>query len=148
MSDLTLYDTDYEAWLFQQIEALQQRSIEKLDIEHLVEELEGLNKSNKREFYSYLVVLLTHLLKWEYQPEERTGSWSGSIYNSRRGIKRVIADQPSLKNYWLEILLDAHGEARKTAQKETRLDINSFPLECQYSVKELSDENWLPGIDS
>jgi len=28
-----------------------------LDIDNLVEELEGLNKSNKRELYSYTVVL-------------------------------------------------------------------------------------------
>lgn len=139
-----LYDTDYELWLSQQIQALQEGNVKDLDIPHLVEELEGLNKSNKREMYSYLVVLLAHLLKWQYQPSMRSGSWEASIYNSRQGISRVIADQPSLKNYWTEVLPKAYKEAKKLAAKETRLDINLFRSECPYSVKELEDEEWLP----
>lgn len=139
-----LYDTDYELWLKEQIQALQQGNLEVLDTPHLVEELESLNKSNKREMYSYLRVLLAHLLKWQYQPSLRSSSWEASMYNSRLGIEQVIADQPSLKNYWAEILPKAYKDAKKLAAKETKLDINLFPDKCPYFVEQLEDENWFP----
>jgi len=44
-----------------------------LDIDNLVEELEGLNKSNKRGCTA--VVALTHFFKWKLQPQFRSGSW-------------------------------------------------------------------------
>lgn len=144
MNSAELYDTDYERWLREQLQALRQGKLEALDIPHLVEELEGLNKSNKREMYSYLVILLAHLLKWQYQPLARSGSWEASIYNSRSGIERVIVDQPSLKNYWVEILPKAYEEAKKLAAKETKLSIDLFPDACPYYVMQLQDENWFP----
>lgn len=141
---INLYETDYNTWLTEQIHALEQGKLEALDIPHLIEELEGLNKSNKREIYSYLVVLLAHLLKWQYQPKERSGSWEASIANSRNGIERVIKDQPSLKNYWGEILEQAYAEAKKWAAKETKLNIDLFPNKCLYMVEQLRNEEWLP----
>lgn len=138
------YESNYDAWLVDQISQLQQGNWDKLDIPHLIEELEGLNKSNKRELYSYLVVLLAHLLKWQYQPKERCGSWEGSISNSRNRIELVLKDQPSLKNYLPEVLSKAYAEAKEWAHKETALDINLFPPECPYIVNQLIDKNWLP----
>ena len=112
--------------------------------ERSIEELEGLNKSNKREMYSYLVMLLTHLLKWQYQPSLQSGNWEASIYISRKGIERVITDQPSLKNYWQEIVPKAYEEAKKLAQKETKLNFNLFPINPPYSINQLQDETWFP----
>ena len=94
--------------------------------------------------YSYLVILLAHLLKWQYQPLDRTGSWEASIINSRNGIERVINDQPSQGNYWSEILEKAYKEAKKLAAKETKLDINLFPTQCPYKIWQLQDQEWLP----
>ncbi len=139
----TLYDKDYGLWLANQIAALRQQKWEGLDIPHLIEELEGLNRSNKRELYSYSVVLLAHLLKWQYQPQERSGSWEASIGNSRRRIERLFKDQPSLKNYLPEILPEAYEEAKEWAYKETQLDINLFPL-CPYLLEELMNADFLP----
>lgn len=141
---VNLYETDYDTWLVEQIHALEAGKLEALDIPHLIEELEGSNKSNKREMYSYLIVLLAHLLKWQYQPKERSGSWEASIANSRSGIERVIEDQPSLKNYWGEVLERAYTDAKKWAAKETKLDTNLFPNKCPYVVEQLRDEEWLP----
>ena len=41
------YDTDYDAWLAHQIHSLQNAQWHEIDVPHLVEELEGLNKSNE-----------------------------------------------------------------------------------------------------
>lgn len=139
-----LYETDYDAWLAAQIHSLQQGDIAALDIPNLVEELEGLNKSNERELESYLVVLLTHLLKWEYQPSLRSGSWEASIINSRDRMARVLTDQKSLKNRVIDFIPDAYTKAKKLASKETKLNINLFPKNSPYSIDQLLKEDWLP----
>lgn len=141
---MTLYDTDYGLWLTEQINNLQHCKWEELDIPHLIEELEALNRSNKRELYSYTVVLLAHLLKWQYQPKERSGSWKGSIGNSRKRIERLFKDQPSLKNYLTEILQEAYEEVRLWAHEETSLDIKLFPDACPYPVLALLNPAFLP----
>jgi len=140
-----IYETNYELWLDQQIENLRQGVFEQLDIPHLVEELEGLNKSNKRELESYLIGLLTHLLKWEYQPHERSGSWSGSIKNSRKRIGKLFKDQPSLITYLPEVLSEAYLDAKVWASEETGIKVTLFPEECPYQINnQILGEDWLP----
>ncbi len=138
------YEADYDSWLNHQIHLLQSGNLNGLDILHLIDELEGLNKSNKRELRSYLVVLLTHFLKWEYQPQNRCGSWSGSIKNSRKGIMSVLKDQRSLKNYLPEVLAGAYEDAKEWASEETGIKVHLFPAECPYSIDQLKDKEWFP----
>lgn len=139
------YEVDYGLWLENQIDNLRQHKWKELDVDHLIEELEALNKSNKRELESYLVVAIAHLLKWQFQPNLRTGSWSGSIRNSRKRIERLFKDQPSLKPYVEEVLSEAYAEAKEWAEEETGL--NTLPAECPYSVKEILDSEFLPKSD-
>lgn len=139
---MTLYDVDYGLWLEDQIAKLKFKRWSDLDIDKLVEELEALNKSNKRELYSYLVVVLAHLMKWQFQPEYRSGSWKGSIKNGRRRIERLFKDQPSLKPYLEEILSEAYAEAKEWAKEETELNI--FPAICPYSIQQILEPEFLP----
>ncbi len=129
-------------WLHEQITNLKQQRWESLDVDHLVEELEALSASNKRELYSYLVVVLAHLLKWEHQPLQRSGSWKGSIQNGRRRIARLFKDQPSLKPYLSEILLEAYQEACQLAADETGL--RSYPFEVPYGIAEILSLDFFP----
>lgn len=144
MNTSQLYDTDYEAWLLEQIQSLQRGNLEALDIPHLIEELEGLNKSNERELESYLIVLLTHLLKWEFQPALRCGSWSGSIRYSRNRIAKLFKQQKSLRSRINSFIPDAYQEALEVASEETKIKIHLFPQSCPYSIEQLLDKNWLP----
>lgn len=139
-----LYETDYELWLNQQIDALQTKQWSNIDVDNLIEELEGLNRSNKRELYSYTVVLLAHLLKWQYQPLNRSGSWKGSIGNSRKQIKKLFKDQPSLKNHLTEICLEAYDDAKEWAHQETQISLTLFPTECPYSFYDMLDSGFFP----
>lgn len=141
---MTLYDIDYELWLSEQIANLQRQKWDSLDVPHLIEELVALNRSNKRELYSYTVVLLAHLLKWQYQPLMRSGSWEASINNSRKRMARLFKDQPSLKSYLPEILQEAYEEAKVWAHTETKLDIALFPQNSPYSVQAILDLEFLP----
>ncbi|PPS42305.1 DUF29 domain-containing protein [Chroococcidiopsis sp. TS-821] len=138
------YDTDYDAWLARQIHSLQHARWHEIDVPHLVEELEGLNKSNERELESYLIVLLAHLLKWEYQPDKRNGSWEASINNSRNRIAKLFKQQKSLEKRVAEFIPEAYQEAKEWASKETKLRIDLFAEPCPYSVEQLQDKNWLP----
>lgn len=144
MTQSQLYDTDRDAWLSEQIEQLRQGRLDALDIPHLIEELEQVNKSNERELESYLIVLLTHLLKWEYQPQNRSGSWSGSIKNSRNRIAKLFKQQKSLSSRVGDFLPDAYEEAKEWASEETGIKASLFPAECLYNVEQLLDKEWMP----
>ena len=141
---MSTYDTDYGVWLSEQINHLKSHKWEQLDIDNLIDELEALNKSNKRELYSYLVVVISHLLKWQYQPQMRSGSWRGSISNGRKRISRLFKDQPSLKPYIAEILVEAYTDASGWASDETEIQVSFFPPECPYTVEQILDADFFP----
>lgn len=139
----TLYETDFNLWLEEQVLALQQKRFVDLDIENLVEEIESLSRSDKRALRSYLRVLLIHLLKWQYQSGSRSRSWQVSIRNARREIGELLADSPSLKPYVTEVLETCYQNARGDATEETGLSVEAFPVQCPFSVEEILNVNFL-----
>lgn len=139
------YETDYGLWLANQINSLKNHRWDELDIENLIEELEGLEQSNKRELDNYLVVILAHLLKWEYQPQGRSGNWKGSIFHGRKRIARLFKDEHSLMPYVSETLQVAYADSVEIAILETNLPADVFPVECPYSVNQILSLEFLPG---
>lgn len=139
-----LYETNHELWLTYQQEFLKNHNWNNLDIDNLIQELEGLNRSNKRELKSYMTVLIAHLLKWEYQPLLRSRSWSASIKNSRTSIVELLEDHPSLKNQLSQILSSAYINSVEWAAEETGIKVSLFSKECLYTVEQLLDKNWFP----
>lgn len=122
-----LYDQDYLQWIKTTTHLLKNRDLEKVDYDNLIEELEDLGRSEKRALESNLIIVLVHILKWHYQPEKRCGSWSGSIREHQRRIKKALDDSPSLKNYVEAIFEECYQEATIQASLETGLDIATFP---------------------
>jgi hypothetical protein len=74
-----LYETDYLKWIETTVEKLRVRDYSSVDWENLIEEIADMGRSERKSLKSNLIVVLTHLLKWQYQPEFRSGSWKGSI---------------------------------------------------------------------
>ena len=70
-----LYEKDFLVWTQQQRELIRQGCWQEVDLDHLIEELEDMGKSNHRELESQLVVLLAHLLKWEFQLNQLEDQW-------------------------------------------------------------------------
>ena len=139
-----LYDTDFYAWTNQQARLLREGKLAALDIEHIVEELETLGRTEKRELTSRLVVLLTHLLKWRQQPSLRGNSWRLTIKEQRRALRRHLRDNPSLKASLPEVLADAYGDAVLATARESGLDETTFPESCPWSFAQLVDDDFWP----
>ncbi len=94
----SLYEYDFYGWTELQAKALANRQVEALDWQNLREEIISLGKQEYRELVSRLTVLVGHLLKWEYQPDKRSRSWFLTIREQRRGIRRHLEGNPSLKS--------------------------------------------------
>ncbi|WP_392481827.1 DUF29 domain-containing protein [Nostoc sp. C110] len=138
------YKTDFNLWIEQTAQLLRSHRWHEVDVEHLIEEVEGLGKSERRAIASQLTRLLLHLLKWQYQPQRRSDSWLDSITDSRTQIELAIEDSPSLKNYPTEQLEESYQRARRQAAKQTGIQISVFPEECPYFLELVLDEDWLP----
>jgi ribosomal protein L29 len=93
---VSLHERDFYGWVQQQCAALREHNSGQLDWDGLQEELEALGRQEYRELVSRLAVLLGHLLKWQFQPDRRSGSWFLSIREQRRAIARLLAQNPSL----------------------------------------------------
>lgn len=139
-----LYETDFNLWLGEQIAALRAGNFVILDPENVIEELEGLGISQKHAIRSQLKRLLLHLLKWQYQPDKRSGSWKVSIRNARQEIERLLTTSPSLKTYLAEGLATEYQRARRLAIDETALPLSTFPEDQPYSLDTILNEDWLP----
>jgi hypothetical protein len=74
-----LYEQDFLAWTISQAEALRARQAVALDWANLLEEVESMGASQRRELRNRMRVLLMHLIKWQWQPERRGASWGSTI---------------------------------------------------------------------
>lgn len=139
-----LYEADYLKWIETTAQKLRVRDYSNIDWENLIEEIEDMGRSECRSLESNLVVVLTHLLKWQYQPDFRSGSWKGSIVEHRRRIRKAFKESPSLKPYLQEVFAECYLDAVELASAETELPIETFPGECPYTSTEVLDSNFLP----
>jgi hypothetical protein len=128
----SLYDRDLNLWLENAIAQLKAGDFHNLDVENLIEELEGLSGSNKREIESRLIRLIEHILKRCYlnMPDCYRG-WEVTIINQRGELKRLLRQSPSLKSHFLQSLnesFDTALELVKTEYEET-----TFPETWQFN---------------
>jgi hypothetical protein len=147
MGSNALYERDFYAWTQAQAAALRGKRWDVLDLEHLAEEIESLGKRDRRALESHLRVLLTQLLKWRYQPDQRARrglSWRRSLRNARDAIEQVLRDSPSLRGKLPEALAWAYPRACEQAADETGLPLRIFPETWPWSLEQLQDRHFLP----
>jgi hypothetical protein len=138
------YQTDYYGWTVEQAELLKTGHWQEIDIKNLIEEVESMGRSEKRSLESRMIVLITHLLKWQYQPVRRGKSWELTIKGQRVNCLDVLEDNPSLKSKLDELFIKAYYRAKLEAAKETLLDEDYFPEECPYTLSQLFDSKYYP----
>jgi hypothetical protein len=138
------YDTDFYAWAQAQAAALRAKDWAALDIEHLAEEVEELRKTERRAVRSQLRLILSHLLKWVYEPARRSESWRGTIANGRVLVQEALEDLPSLARELPDLGTWAYPRARRDAAKDTELPLTTFPETCPWALEEVLDEDFWP----
>ena len=128
----SLYEQDILLWVEDTVNKLKNHDFENLDIDNLIEEVESLGISQKKELISRLMVLLEHLLKRLYVdlPYDYNG-WERTIRNQRNALELLLRDAPSLKTRWDDSFIVAWEIALKTVRKEYRQV--SFPDRWPYS---------------
>ena len=74
-NQLSLYERDILLWAEETVYKLKARDFDGLELENLIEEIESLGISQKKELLSRLTTLLEHLLKRLYVnlPDDRNG---------------------------------------------------------------------------
>jgi hypothetical protein len=149
----TLYDSDLQLWIEQTIQQLQNHEFESLDIQHLIEELVDLGKSEKNTLRSNLKILLAHLLKLKIQhdvPDSMKGSWYSSVVEHRQRVLDNLADTPSLKSFLVEAIEKAYPDARKLAIKEAKFakfgvripEESEYPITFPFSIEQILNEDF------
>jgi ribosomal protein L29 len=141
-----LYEKDVVRWAQEQARLLREGDFAHLDIEHVADEIEDVGKAEQRELASRMAVLLTHLLKWRFQPQLRSNSWRATIDIQRRSIARRLVATPSLKatlrdKEWRD---DIWLDALKSAIDETGLDPALFPPASPWATEQALDPEFWP----
>lgn len=141
---ISCYDEDWVLWLDAQICLLSEKRFSELDLENLVEELDGMKTKELRTLKNRLRVLIMHLLKCEFQKSYPQNKWHATLIEQRERIKGLLADSPSLRRALDEYSQSAYPYARKMAALETHLPLDSFPVQNPYTVKQILDEDFIP----
>ena len=142
---MNLYETDFYSWTQEQADCLRMGDLNALDLENLLEEIEAMGRSEKNGLKSHLRVLLTHLLKWEYQPGKNFGhSWRSTIAIQREEVTQIIEVNPGLKPHLAEITANAYRLARVKAEGETGMALKSFPEKCPWDFDKIIDADFFP----
>ena len=115
-----------------------------LDIDNLLEELDDMGRSEKRALTSDLLVVLMHLLKYAYQPGQRSNSWRFTIKEHRRRLQEALKTSPSLKPYLEQVLAECYQEARDLSATEAGMSLAIFPAESLFSPEQSLDREFLP----
>jgi hypothetical protein len=141
-----LYDEDFYVWTEAQARLLRQRRFDALDLENLIEEVEGLGRAEKSRVLNNASVIVEHLLKLQHSPaREPRNAWRASIREHRRRLRRDLTPrlrkilEAELPTLYAEIrddtaaLLRDHGEHAAA---------DALPATCPYTQGQITGDWW------
>ena len=144
----SLHDQDFYTWALETACAIRERRFAGIDWEAVAEELEDMGRSEAKALESQLARLMAHLLKWQYQPEQRRlseNSWRATIENARREIRKLLRENPGLKSRLPELFLEAYPQGIDWAVIETNMSRSVFQSSRPWSLEQAMDDSFWPG---
>ncbi len=138
------HEKDFYGWTVNTAQLLRDKKMSEVDFENVIEEIEALGVSEKHQLINRLSLIISHLLKWQYQPNIRGHSWLYTIREQRDQARFHLEDNPSLKSKLDEILTRAYKIAVSKAAKDTSLDKKDFPTVCPYTFEQCLDDEFYP----
>ena len=135
-----LYDQDFALWIEEQVAALRAGDVAALDVQNLIDELEGLTKRDQRALGSQLKRIMTHLLKQRYQPQRATRSGADSIRDGREQIEDFLDQSPSLRRLLPDLMTRNYPRAVAQAASQTRVPVDRFPERPPFDLAEVLGE--------
>ncbi|CAK0781702.1 DUF29 domain-containing protein [Gammaproteobacteria bacterium] len=135
-----VYAQDFYSWALEQAELLKREQFDKIDLEHLIEEIEDMGKSERRALESFLETLLMHLLKLRYQSYYRgRRSWELTVAEQQKRLYWHLRENPGLQSKLPEAIARSYDLARLGASRETDLPLSRFPETCPWTYEQCTD---------
>ena len=109
-----LYNQDFYLWLEETVTNIKDKKFHAVEWQYVVEEIEALGRSEKRELRNRMTVLIEHLLKllyWKDAQEQNRRDWLSTIKEQRRQLVFLLKDSPSLKLFMKEIFTECYTDA-------------------------------------
>ena len=133
-----LYDQDFYAWTQAQAQALRThfQGDNRLDVEHLAEEIDDLGDSELQAVESFVEQIIAHLLKLDYSGQnDPRALWRAEVLNFRRNAERKLS--PSIRRKVETDLAGRYARGREIAGVGAIVHgpdlIRRLPKTCPYS---------------
>jgi hypothetical protein len=141
-----LYDADFYVWALDQAEILRARRFEALDLENLIEEVEGLADTKLSAVLNAARVVMEHLLKLQYsRANEPRNLWRASLREHRRRVQIDLT--PRIEQILARELPRLYGMARDDAAGAMRdhgedAAAAALPATCPYRPDQITGDWW------
>jgi hypothetical protein len=87
---------------------------------------------------SRLETLIAHILKWQFQPDQRTTSWERTVAEQRRRLDEHLTK--TLRRHAEEVLANCYRGAVDDAALATGLPRTTFPATCPFTLDQILTE--------
>jgi hypothetical protein len=141
-----LYEEDFYVWTEVQAAHLRARRLAELDLDNLIEEVEALGRSEKKEVLSNAAKVIERLLKLQHSPatDSRAG-WIDSVLEHRNRLEFDLT--PRLRQILADELPRVYAIACRAADRRQRAHgeiaaADALPATCPYTVDQITGDWW------
>jgi Domain of unknown function DUF29 len=142
-----LYDQDFYVWALNQAELLRAKRFDALDLDNLIEEVDGLADVKRSAVLNNARVVIEHLLKLQHSPaQDPRHGWEESTYEHRSRLEIDLT--PRLRQILEDELAKVYRLARRNAEAALRrhgeaAGADGLPQTCPYTLDQITGD-WLP----
>ena len=139
----TLYERDFYTWTQEQAARLRElRGHNRLDVEHLSDEVADLGRSELNKTEEHLLQTLAHLIKAAARPDsEPAGHWRKEAFTHQRQARRAFS--PGMRQHldidaiWRDALADANDSFAANEEEQV-----TAPARCPLTLDQLVAERF------